>query len=244
MRILLISDIHSNLVALETVLADAGSFDKIWCLGDLVGYGPQPNECIEHLRKSNALAVAGNHDWAVLGKFDVEDFNPDARLAALWTRNQLSVTSLDWLHALDERLPKQLDTYTLVHGSPRSPVYEYVLTPSTARQNMDYFDTPVCLMGHTHIPVVYRFDEKENKVSQWQLEEKVPLFLGAQRMMVNPGSVGQPRDGDPRSAYAILETDAGTLTHYRVSYDIRATQRKMEQANLPPRLIQRLDFGY
>jgi predicted phosphodiesterase len=243
MRILLVSDIHSNLVALETVIADAGSFDKIWCLGDVVGYGPQPNECIDHLRRANAPVVAGNHDWAVLDKFDVDDFNPDARLAALWTRNQLSVVSLDWLHSLVERAPAQLDIYTLVHGSPRSPVYEYVLTPTTARENLGYFDTPVCFVGHTHLPAVFRFEEKSDSATQWHLEEQVPLFLGSPRMMINPGSVGQPRDGDPRSAYAILDTDASTLTHHRVAYDIKATQKQMERAHLPPRLTQRLDFG-
>src|SRR5512142_32090 len=143
MRILLISDIHANLVALNAVIADAGSFERVWCLGDVVGYGPAPNECIETLRRYDLLSLAGNHDWAVLDKLDLEEFNPDARRAALWTRSQLSVDSLEWLRSLPERVPTEFGQYTLVHGSPRYPIWEYVLTPAVARINFDHFDTSV-----------------------------------------------------------------------------------------------------
>jgi predicted phosphodiesterase len=242
MRILLISDIHANLVALDTVLAQAAPFDRIWCLGDVVGYGPEPNDCINRLRSFDLLCLAGNHDWAALGKLDLEEFNPDARRAAIWTQEQLTVESLEWLGALPERVPTQAAQFTLVHGSPRYPIWEYVLTPVVARTNFDFFDTPICLMGHTHVPVVYR-DQGWTATAE-QLVETEPLDLSQDRMMINPGSVGQPRDGDSRAAYALLDLDALTLTHYRVQYDIAATQARMEQLNLPPRLITRLSYGW
>ncbi len=244
MRILLISDIHANLIALNTVIKDAGSFERVWCLGDVVGYGPEPNECIEQLRSYDLLCLAGNHDWAVLDKLDLEEFNPDARRAALWTRNQLTAGNMDWLHRLPERVPLQVDKFTLVHGSPRYPIWEYVLTPAVARINFDYFDSPICFMGHTHVPVVYRHRTDAITATAEALVENTALAFGPERMMINPGSVGQPRDGDPRAAYAILNTDTMTLTHRRVNYDIGATQTKMEQAGLPTRLITRLSYGW
>lgn len=244
MRILLLSDIHANLVALNTVIADAGSFDQIWCLGDVVGYGPSPNDCIDLLGQHELLCLAGNHDWAVLDKLDLEEFNPDARRAALWTRNQISTVNREWLHALPERVPTQLEHFTLVHGSPRYPIWEYVLTPAVARINFEFFDTSTCFVGHTHVPVVYRYDDEKQMATAEPLNENSPLDLGQGRMMINPGSVGQPRDGDPRSAYAMIDSDADTLTHHRVAYDIAATQSKMEQMGLPQRLVSRLSYGW
>ncbi len=250
MRILIISDIHANLVALQAVLTDAGKFDRIWCLGDVVGYGPEPNACIEKLRTFDLLCLAGNHDWAALGKLDLEEFNPDARRAAIWTRDQLTLDSRNWLHALPERVPTQEEHFTLVHGSPRYPIWEYVLTPAVARINFDFFDTPLCLMGHTHVPVLYRYHQGDlgHREDQMATAEPLPensaIILGPERMMINPGSVGQPRDGDPRAAYAILDLETLALSHHRVTYDIVATQSKMEQAELPTRLIQRLSYGW
>ena len=244
MRILIVSDIHANLVALETVLKDAGNFDRVWCLGDIVGYGPEPNACIAKLRTFDLLCLAGNHDWAVLDKLDLEEFNPDVRRAAIWTRNQLTSANLDWLRALPERIPTELGRFTLVHGSPRYPIWEYVLTPAVARINFEYFDTPLCLMGHTHVPVIYRHHTNKLTATAEPLPENLPLALSNGRMMINPGSVGQPRDGDPRAAYALLDTDAMTITHRRVAYNITATQEKMQQAQLPLRLITRLSYGW
>ena len=244
MRILIISDIHANLVALDTVLDAAGSFDRIWCLGDIVGYGPEPNECIDKLRTFDLVCVAGNHDWAVLDKLDLEEFNPDARRAALWTRDQLVPANLAWLGHLPEGIPPELGRFTLVHASPRHPIWEYVLTPAVARINFDYFDTPICLVGHTHVPVVYYYDPAKDTATAEPLIENTPFALGQERMILNPGSVGQPRDGDPRAAYALFDTDAQTCTHYRVPYDIKATQAKMGQAHLPGRLIARLSYGW
>ena len=246
MRILVVSDIHANLVALETVLAHGAPFDRIWCLGDVVGYGPEPNACIERLRDASRdlLCLAGNHDWAALGKLDLEEFNPDARRAAIWTHDQLTSANLEWLGALPERVPTQADKFTLVHGSPRYPIWEYVLTPAVAFTNFDYFDTPICLYGHTHVPVIYRYGENDRTATADPLVENTPIKLNPDRLMINPGSVGQPRDGDPRSAYAILDLDTLTLTHYRLEYNIAATQSKMEQFNLPPRLVTRLSYGW
>jgi predicted phosphodiesterase len=244
MRILIISDIHANLVALDTVFDAAGVFDQVWCLGDVVGYGPSPNECVAKLRALGPICVAGNHDWAVLDKLDLEEFNPDARRAAIWTREQLTVNNLDWLHLLPERIPTQADKFTLVHGSPRYPIWEYVLTPAVARINFDFFDTQICLMGHTHVPVLFQYNRDEHMATAEPLPEGTPVSLGSSQVMINPGSVGQPRDGDPRAGYAILDLDAMTLTHYRVAYDIQATQDMMAQAELPNRLITRLTYGW
>lgn len=244
MRILIVSDIHANLVALDAIIKDADRFDRVWCLGDVVGYGPEPNACIDRLRRYDLTCLAGNHDWAVLDKLDLEEFNPDARRSAIWTRNQLNPESLSWLSALPERIPVQESKFTLVHGSPRYPIWEYVLTPAVARINFDHFDTPFCLVGHTHVPVLYRYHREEQMATAEPMPEGFPIALGPERMMINPGSVGQPRDGDPRAAYAILDLDTTTLTHHRIEYDIAATQAKMEQAKLPTRLIQRLGYGW
>lgn len=243
MRILLLSDIHANLVALETVLRNAGDFDQIWCLGDVVGYGPEPNACIETLRAyNNLVCVAGNHDWAMLDKVDLEEFNPDARRAVLWTRDQLDVQNLDWLHSLPDSF--HTDHFTLTHGSPRYPIWEYVLTPATARVNFEYFDTQICFIGHTHVPVIYRYHDDDGTVTAEPLPEDIPVPLDDSRLMINPGSVGQPRDGDARAAFAILDFETMTLMHHRIEYNILATQLKMGQANLPMRLITRLSYGW
>jgi len=244
MRILILSDIHANLVALETVLRNAGDFDQIWCLGDIVGYGPEPNACVERLRAYDLVCVAGNHDWAVLDKVDLEEFNPDARRAALWTRDQLDIQNLDWLHALPDTLPPQAKHFTLIHGSPRYPIWEYVLTPAVARINFGYFDTAICLMGHTHVPVLYRYHSEEQNATAEPLPEDIPIPLDTERLMINPGSVGQPRDGDARAAFALLDLDTMTLTHHRIEYNILATQLRMGQAQLPMRLITRLSYGW
>ncbi len=241
MRVLVISDVHANLAALEAVLADAGHWDVIWSLGDIVGYGPEPNECIARLSAEKHLAIAGNHDWAVLGKLELEDFNHDARRAILWTREQLNPLSLAYLQALSEVLVE--GDFTLAHGSPRSPIWEYLLSPGAAKANFDYFQTSVCLVGHTHIPV--RFRDLPGNLCQVILpQEGETIPLGQEREIINPGSVGQPRDGDPRAAYLLLDTEQRTFEHRRVGYDIAETQRKMRAVELPKRLILRLEVGW
>jgi predicted phosphodiesterase len=242
MRVLLISDIHANLVALNAVLAAAGDHDAVWCLGDVVGYGPAPNECVERLRELDPICLAGNHDWATLGKLDIQEFNPDARRAILWTRAVLKPENRDWLTPRPDstRLPR--DDIALVHGSPRRPIWEYILSTSTAAENMTHFDTSVCLFGHTHVPMLYRQEGDDKQVKAQRLVEGEPLSL-VKKMLLNPGSVGQPRDRDPRAAYAVIELETRTLTYHRIGYDIAATQHAMIEANLPRRLIERLNYG-
>jgi diadenosine tetraphosphatase ApaH/serine/threonine PP2A family protein phosphatase len=241
MRYLIISDIHSNLAAFEAVLADAGSFDKVWCLGDVVGYGPDPNECVERLRDLPHVCMVGNHDWAALGKLDIEDFNPDAQRACRWTREQLSPSNLEYL----ETLPKSLveGVFTLVHGSPRHPIWEYILNPSIAQANFEHFDTRFCLVGHTHVPIIYR--DNPNRAGDTMIPSYGnPLVLGEDRLIINPGSVGQPRDGDPRASYAVLDPDELTLEYRRIPYPIKTTQARMVERGLPVRLIMRLAYGW
>ncbi|MCW5853557.1 MAG: metallophosphoesterase family protein [Anaerolineae bacterium] len=243
MRILVLSDIHANLAAFEAVLAHAGSFDRVWCLGDIVGYGPDPNECVERVRELRRYqCLAGNHDWAALGKLDLSDFNTDARLAALWTRQQLTPDNRAFLDARLEYIGPLEDRYTLVHGSPRYPIWEYILDEAIAAENFPYFSTQVCLVGHTHVPVIYAETPAGVRALRPPLDKPHPL--GDQRLIINPGSVGQPRDGDPRASYLLLDVDASTVTYRRVDYPIEVTQEKMAVVGLPPRIIARLEYGW
>jgi diadenosine tetraphosphatase ApaH/serine/threonine PP2A family protein phosphatase len=246
MRYLLISDIHANLTAFETVLYDAnGQYDKVWCLGDMVGYGPDPNECVELLLMLDHLCIAGNHDWAVLGKLDVEDFNPDARFASLWTREQLTAEVHDYLDNLPIALVEE-EVYTLVHGSPRHPIWEYILYPAVAQPNFKQFNTPYCFVGHTHTPIIFQEAADPNEMCE-AVEpafNEDPVMLKERRLIINPGSVGQPRDGDARAAYGILDIEAKTFEHRRITYPVSETQEKMKAYNFPVRLWNRLAFGW
>ena len=243
MRYAILGDIHSNLTAFEAVLRDVdgrGSFDKIWCLGDVVGYGPDPNECIERLRQFEHVCVAGNHDWAAIGKMDIADFNPVAAQACRWTAQQLTAENIDYL----QNLPLSIcqDDFTLVHGSPREPIWEYLLSIEGAQENFAHFETVYCLVGHSHVPLI--FELVDDKVVYRMFPKGANLELGEIRMIINPGGVGQPRDGDPRASYALYDAEARTVHHYRVEYDIPATQKKMEEQGLPTPLILRLSVGW
>ena len=244
MRCLVLSDIHSNLEALKAVLSDAGPVDEVWCLGDVVGYGPDPNECVELLRALPHRCIAGNHDWATLGKLDLNDFNADAREANLWNRKRLTQENLDYLNGLQETLVE--GQFTLAHGSPRYPIWEYLIYPSTAESSFDYFDTPFCLVGHTHTPTVFRLDHVDADRTCEQLMPSLdgPVSLGQERLIINPGSVGQPRDGYPEASYSLLDTDERTFEHRRVAYPVQITQDKMVEHDLPMRLIARLSYGW
>lgn len=243
MRYAILGDIHSNLAAFEAILQDVkgrGGFDKIWCLGDVVGYGPDPRECIELLRQFEHVCVAGNHDWAAIGKMDTADFNPVAARACHWTAQRLTAEDIDYL----QNLPLSLcqDDFTLVHGSPREPIWEYLLSTEAAQDNFAHFETAYCLIGHSHVPLVFELVGK-NAIHR-ALPEEDSLTLGKNRLIINPGGVGQPRDGDPRASYAIYDTDTRTIYHYRVEYDVPATQKKMEERRLPLPLILRLSQGW
>ncbi len=240
MRYLIISDIHANLAAFEAVLADAGPFDMAWCLGDMVGYGPDPNECIERLLELPHICVAGNHDWAAIKKLKISDFNPDAARACLWTRKQLTSQNRDYLLSLPQRIVR--DDFTIVHGSPRHPIWEYILYPAIAAVNFAHFDTQFCLVGHTHVPVIFRY-RPQGVCEAFPPSYHHPMPLGEDRLIINPGSVGQPRDGDPRASYAILDPEKLTIEYRRVAYPIEVTQKRMMEKGLPLWLIKRLEFG-
>ncbi|MDZ7295974.1 MAG: metallophosphatase family protein [candidate division KSB1 bacterium] len=241
MRYLILSDVHANLVALEAVLADAPAFDKIWCLGDLVGYGPSPNECIERIQDFSHLSLAGNHDWAALGKLDLGNFNTDARVANAWTQAELHPAARQYLDELPTFLEQE--GFYLAHASPREPVWEYVLDASVAYANFAYFSTSVCLVGHTHIPLIFELDEQRNRCETIFPPSFEPLTLDQHRLIINPGSVGQPRDGDPRASYALLDTESLTWELRRVAYPVEVTQERMRARGLPRRLIDRLEIG-
>ena len=235
MRVLVISDIHANLTAFETVLEDArGQWDYVWCLGDVVGYGPDPNECVEVLRSMPHLCLAGNHDWAALDRLDIRTFNPDARRAVDWTRSTLTEDNLRWLKALPTTFV--IGQYTLVHASPREPL--------VAALNFPHFETPYCVVGHTHQPVIYEMLNEGGETEAHKPEYQNPIALGHSRKIVNPGSVGQPRDADPRAAYGILDFEQNTFEHRRVEYDIADVQKRMRGYDLPERLAVRLEHGW
>jgi diadenosine tetraphosphatase ApaH/serine/threonine PP2A family protein phosphatase len=221
MTVALLSDIHANLAALEAVLAALPPVEGIWVLGDTVGYGPDPADVLALLRERGASLVAGNHDRAVATGSGLELFNPLARAAAERHREWLSSEDRDVLAALPLRLAP-LDGYELCHGSPRDPLWEYVFDPETAAAVLAATDAQQACCGHTHVPALFRSGTKR---------------------LVNPGSVGQPRDGDPRAAYALLDPDTGTVEFLRAAYDVAATQRRMRALRLPGPLADRLALG-
>lgn len=243
MRIAVLSDIHGNLPALEAVLAALKPYDAVWQLGDIVGYGPQPDEVVALLTSVGATGVRGNHDSAAIGLLDTDAFNDDARTAVEWTADHIQPVTRDWLAALPLRAENE--PFTLVHGSPRDPTWEYVYSAGVARANMSLFETAHCLVGHTHVPLVFR--QRGSKVEGININDGTSLALGAERLVINPGSVGQPRDGDPRASAMLIDADAGdgaaTLEWHRVEYPITKVQELMQQVGLPRRLSARLQFG-
>ena len=239
MRICVLSDIHGNVPALEAVLAAIGPVDAIWQLGDIVGYGPEPDETISTLERNGAQGVRGNHDAAALGLIDVDAFNDDARTAVLWTAGRLTERSRAWLQGLPEKVREE--RFTLAHGSPRDPIWEYVYSMPVARANFAALETRHALIGHTHVPLVFR--EDDGLVEVLSPTHGSRLLLDERRTILNPGSVGQPRDGDPRASAMTLSTDTGEVEWHRVPYPIEETQRRMREAGLPPRLIARLSHG-
>lgn len=242
MRYAIVSDIHSNLVAFKAVLRHietTGPVEELWCLGDTVGYGPAPNECLELLRGCRHVCIAGNHDWAALGKLDVSQFNPDAAAAALWTKRNLNPENRDYLDSLPLSLVRE--GFSMAHGSPRNPIWEYVLSELVAAACFDYFEGPLCMVGHSHFPL--RFDRGPKGRVKFSLLPPDPFHLKPGRSILNPGSVGQPRDGDPRASYVIYDAEAGSFQHHRVPYDIASTQAEMRRFRLPRFLADRLSRG-
>ncbi|MBI2850235.1 MAG: metallophosphoesterase family protein [Chloroflexi bacterium] len=261
MRYAIISDIHANLAAFKAVLEDTkgqGGVDKVWCLGDVVGYGPDPHECIETLRRLDHICVAGNHDLAAIGRIDTSEFNPEAAAACEWTAKQLSAPDMTYL----EKLPLVIELalsgvegegdFTLVHGSPRDPVWEYITSTSQARENFAFFKTRFCLVGHSHVPLVFTSEAGGDFSGRRFLTDikllpgrpiRRSLDAGGDRMIINPGGVGQPRDGDPQASYALYDSETRLMVLRRVPYDIRSTQDRMAARGLPESLVRRLSYG-
>lgn len=239
MRLAVLSDIHANLAALDAVCEAMPPVDEVWALGDIVGYGPQPNEVIRRLQELGARSVLGNHDGAAIGTVDASWFNPDAATAIRWTGEVLDDNSRAYLAVLPE--VRRDGELTAVHGSPREPIWEYITDASVAAANLDAFETRHCLYGHTHQPVIYRADR--GRIEVVTADSAAPIALDARRALINPGSVGQPRDGNPHASYLVLDTEAGTAEFRRVAYDVALTQRLMRAAQLPHWLVERLALG-
>jgi predicted phosphodiesterase len=240
MRVAVISDVHGNRHALDAVLAeiDRAAVDAVWCLGDTVGYGPQPNECCELVREHADLSLVGNHDLVVLGELTVSDFNEEAAAAALWTRGVLTRSSDMFLRALAPQATTE--GVELFHASARDPVWEYVLSDEAARVTFELTVAPVVLVGHSHVALGLSAEGREiaGGVAPAQTELRL-----AGRWIVNPGSVGQPRDGDPRAAWLMLDLEQRFARFHRVAYPIDRTQAEMREAGLPWALAARLERG-
>lgn len=295
MRYAIISDIHANQEALQAVFQELGRierrsglrFDGLWCLGDLVGYGPDPGICVDMVRNQTDVVIAGNHDQAVAGVLPQERFNDSAQVTADWTRSRLARHHLHYLAGLEER--QVIGACTLVHGSPRNPVWEYLTSADVATLSFPFFSTPLCIVGHTHVPTIFLQREEQaapvgraaqgirhsGQSPQGMLSEDAlgletldrlaaeheALIQGTvapcemlspgegqwvlpsgYRAIVNPGSVGQPRDGDSRAAFMIYDTERGCEFH-RVEYPLEQTQRKIWRSGLPARMALRLSYG-
>ena len=243
MRILVISDIHANYTALEAVLKDAGTVDETWCLGDMVGYGPDPNAVVEQVREiPNLTCILGNHDMAVIGKIPFEAFNGDARRTLEHHERVLTADNMDYLRILPHNL-KVRGEVSIVHGSPRDSVWEYILNTLSARLNFDHFTTPWCFVGHSHLQCMFQLDQKTDRVNLFPIRSGDHVTMQP-RAILNPGSVGQPRDRDPRAAYAIYNSEQNVWEPRRVMYNIPEVQKRIRDANLPEKHAIRIAEGW
>jgi diadenosine tetraphosphatase ApaH/serine/threonine PP2A family protein phosphatase len=250
LRILILSDIHANLEALEACLEAAPAHDRVFNLGDIVGYGANPNEVTDQSRALGTVFVRGNHDKACSGLSSLEDFNPVAALAALWTRERLRPENLEFLRAMPQGPLSPVENLVCVHGSPRDED-EYVFFARDAFAILSYAEAPLTFFGHTHVQGAYWIDDKaddegiiEPRYASPQGSQSFTFSLaGTAKYLVNPGSIGQPRDGDPRGAFLVYDSDAATITFHRVPYDVQSAQKKILAAHLPERLAIRLEEG-
>jgi diadenosine tetraphosphatase ApaH/serine/threonine PP2A family protein phosphatase len=240
-RVAVISDVHANWQALEAVLAsvDEERPDEIWCLGDLVGYGPRPNPCCAVVAERAALCLAGNHDLGVLGELDLEEFSPDAVASAVWTRKVLTPEARSYLERLEPKARRE--RVELFHASPRDPVWDYVLSVEAAAATFELTEAPLVLVGHSHVPLALVLDggRLEGGVAPAETEAD----LSSARWIVNPGSVGQPRDGDPRAAWLLLDLGSQRASFRRVAYPVERTQAEIRERGLPDPLAERLARG-
>jgi diadenosine tetraphosphatase ApaH/serine/threonine PP2A family protein phosphatase len=244
MRVAVISDVHSNLHALDAVLAaiDTAGVDEVWCLGDTVGYGPRPNECCAAVERRATVSLVGNHDLVVLGtaEVDIRDFVGDAAAAAGWTRSVLTAEARAFLERLEP--VARLSGVELFHASPRDPIWEYVLSEPVALLSLRATSEPLVLVGHSHVALALR-EHGDTGITGGVAPAGTEVTVGEGRWLLNPGSVGQPRDGDPRAAWLLLDLAAGRARFQRVEYEIAATQREMHERGLPAALATRLAHG-
>jgi predicted phosphodiesterase len=241
MRVAVISDIHGNYHALEAVLTEVLSEapDEIWCLGDVVGYGPEPNLCCEVVEKHADICLSGNHDLAVIGAISIDDFNGDAASAVRWTQLVLDENAHNFLVPLAPAA--QRNGAALFHGSPVDPVWDYVLSEDGARASLDMVRAPLVMVGHSHVALAIAYDGEH--LTGGLAHEGDQVDLASSRWLVNPGSVGQPRGGDPRAAWMMLDFDAGRGWFRRTPYPIDLTQSEIRAAGLPENLAVRLEHG-
>ncbi|HVP02954.1 MAG TPA: metallophosphoesterase family protein [Solirubrobacteraceae bacterium] len=242
MQVAVVSDIHANIQALEAVLEDIEGTParELWCLGDLVGYGADPNDCVAIVREHATRCIAGNHDLAVTGELPLDEFSRGAALAARWTQEVIDPENLEWLASL--RPAGEADDVGLFHGSPRDPIWEYVISALLAELCFDRLRTRVALVGHSHVALSFVRPEGEPATgAARRADETVDISSGA--WLLNPGSVGQPRDGDPRAAWLLLDLTAGLATWRRTEYDIDGAAAAIRAARLPDSLAERLQYG-
>ena len=242
MKVAVVSDIHGNRHAFESVLEAIAASDaeELWCLGDLVGYGAEPDACVELAQRHAAICLAGNHDLGVRGDLPLAEFSRGAALAAQWTQETISEETLAYLKGLE---PTHLEeSVGLFHASPRDPVWEYVLSPLQAELCLDVQEHRVCLIGHSHVALSFWRLEGASATGQTRAADE-PLELTEGEWLINPGSVGQPRDGDPRAAWLELDDQAWTATYRRTEYDIEGAAAAIRAARLPDSLAERLSFG-
>lgn len=246
MKAAVISDIHANLPALEAVLMEIESsdIDEIWCLGDAVGYGASPNECLEMLAGRCDVWLVGNHDLAALGEIDISTFSPSAAEAALWTRTQLSESSTQSLRDLGTGARDRRGGFGLYHASPRDPIWEYVVDIDLAEDCLNVQEERVCLVGHSHIALYFTRVDELSRITSELAPEGTSLSVANGQWLLNPGSVGQPRDGDARAAWLELDTEAQKTRWRRVDYPVHLAAEAIMEAGLPPHLADRLYQGH
>jgi predicted phosphodiesterase len=242
MKVAVLSDVHANRQAFEAVLEEVAASDaaEMWCLGDLVGYGADPDACVELARQHAAVCLAGNHDLAVTGDIPLEDFSRGASLAAQWTQKVISSENREFLHALE---PQGIESdLGLYHASPRDPIWEYVLSALLAELCMTAQQHRVCLIGHSHVALSFTRPEDDVATGEPRRAGE-ELDLSQDQWLLNPGSVGQPRDGDPRAAWMLLDLDLWTASYQRTDYDIAGAAAAIRDAGLPDSLAERLEYG-
>jgi predicted phosphodiesterase len=242
-RAAVVSDIHGNRHAFEAVLDDArdAGAEELWCLGDIVGYGADPNACVELAREHLAICLAGNHDLAVTGGLGIEEFSRGAAISAKWTAEVITADNLAYLKALE---PAGIEgSFGLYHASPRDPIWEYVLSEQLAERCLDAAEQRVCFIGHSHVALAFVRDHRDADTRGALREPGATADLREREWLLNPGSVGQPRDGDPRAAWVLLDTERGDAEWKRSRYDIAGAQDAIRAAGLPDSLADRLGYG-